>query len=58
MEATLEPRLVMRSQEGTPYADGEFSVTGYQRGRSGWACAEVSYLTDQVVVRKSPTKRC
>ena len=32
MEATLEPRLVMKGEEGKPFVSGEFFVAAYQRG--------------------------
>lgn len=47
MEATLEPRLVMRGEEGTPYVDGEFIVAGYQRGYR-WGPNEVLQLLDDI----------
>jgi Protein of unknown function DUF262/Protein of unknown function (DUF1524) len=32
MEATLEPRLVMKGEDGKPFVSGEFFVAAYQRG--------------------------
>lgn len=47
MEATLEPRLVMKGEAGTPYVDGEFFVASYQRGYR-WGRMEVRQLLDDI----------
>lgn len=47
MEATLEPRLVMKGEEGTPYVEGEFFVASYQRGYR-WSRQEVHQLLDDI----------
>ncbi len=47
MEATLEPRLVMKGEAGTPYVEGEFFVAGYQRGYR-WGREEVRQLLDDI----------
>lgn len=47
MEATLEPRLVMKGDEGKPYVKGEFFVAAYQRGYR-WGCDQVHQLLDDI----------
>ena len=47
MEATLEPRLVMKGEAGTPYVEGEFLVASYQRGYR-WGREEVRQLLDDI----------
>ncbi|WP_141013052.1 DUF262 domain-containing protein [Nocardioides sambongensis] len=47
MEATLEPRLVMRGEEDEPFVAGEFFVAAYQRGYR-WGRAEVRQLLDDI----------
>src|SRR3954452_7862139 len=47
MEATLEPRLVMKGEAGTPYVEGEFFVASYQRGYR-WGREEVRQLLDDI----------
>lgn len=47
MEATLEPRLVMRGAGDKPYVEGEFFVASYQRGYR-WGKDEVRQLLDDI----------
>jgi hypothetical protein len=47
VEATLEPRLVMRGEPGTPHVEGEFFVAAYQRGYR-WDREEVRQLLDDI----------
>ncbi len=47
MEATLEPRLVMKGEEGKPFVSGEFFVAAYQRGFR-WGRHEVRQLLDDI----------
>lgn len=47
MEATLEPRLVMRGEEGEPFVAGEFFVAAYQRGYR-WGRDEVRQLLEDI----------
>ena len=47
MEATLEPRLVMKGEPGKPFVSGEFFVAAYQRGYR-WGREEVHQLLDDV----------
>lgn len=47
MDATLEPRLVIRGNEGLPFVSGEFFVAAYQRGYR-WGKAEVWQLLDDI----------
>ena len=47
MEATLEPRLVMKGEEGKPFVSGEFFVAAYQRGYR-WGREEVRQLLDDI----------
>lgn len=47
MEATLEPRLVMKGEPGKPYVQGEFFVAAYQRGFR-WRREEVRQLLDDI----------
>ena len=47
MEATLEPRLVMKGEEGKPFVSGEFFVAAYQRGYR-WGRDEVRQLLDDI----------
>lgn len=47
VEATLEPRLVMKGEAGVPHVSGEFFVASYQRGYR-WGRAEVRQLLDDI----------
>ena len=47
MEATLEPRLVMKGEAGAPHVEGEFFVASYQRGYR-WGRTEVRQLLDDI----------
>ncbi len=47
MEATLEPRLVMKGGAGTPYIEGDFFVAAYQRGYR-WGREEVRHLLEDI----------
>ena len=47
MEATLEPRLVMKGEDGKPFVSGEFFVAAYQRGFR-WGRHEVRQLLDDI----------
>lgn len=47
MEATLEPRLVMRGEEDEPFVAGEFFVAAYQRGYR-WGRDEVRQLLEDI----------
>ncbi|MDD7961403.1 DUF262 domain-containing protein [Microbacterium thalli] len=47
MEATLEPRLVMKGEPGKPFVGGEFFVASYQRGYR-WGRDEVRRLLDDI----------
>ena len=47
MEATLEPRLVMKGADGIPFVSGEFFVAAYQRGYR-WGRDEVRQLLDDI----------
>lgn len=47
MEATLEPRLVMKGEEGKPFVSGDFFVAAYQRGYR-WGRDEVHQLLDDI----------
>jgi hypothetical protein len=47
VEATLEPKLVMKGEEGKPYVHGEFFVAAYQRGYR-WGRHEVHQLLDDI----------
>lgn len=51
MDATLEPRLVIQGNTGTPYADGTFIVAAYQRGYR-WGRDEVRALLDDIVANE------
>lgn len=47
MEATLEPRLVMRGDPDAPYIEGDFFVAAYQRGYR-WGREEVRQLLEDI----------
>lgn len=47
MEATLEPRLVMKGEAGKAFVEGEFFVASYQRGYR-WGRHEVRQLLDDI----------
>ena len=47
MEATLEPRLVMKGEKGKPFVSGDFFVAAYQRGYR-WGRDEVHQLLDDI----------
>ncbi|MGI8434792.1 MAG: DUF262 domain-containing protein [Nocardioidaceae bacterium] len=47
MEATLEPRLVIKGEAGTPYVEGDFFIASYQRGYR-WGREEVRQLLDDI----------
>lgn len=47
MEATLEPRLVMKGDADKAYVEGEFFVASYQRGYR-WGRHEVRQLLDDI----------
>lgn len=47
MEATLEPRLVMKGDPDKPFIEGDFFVAAYQRGYR-WGREEVRQLLDDI----------
>ena len=47
LDATLEPRLVMKGMNGKPYISGDFFVAAYQRGYR-WGPEEVGQLLDDL----------
>lgn len=47
MESILEPRLVMKGEEGKPFVFGDFFVAAYQRGYR-WGRDEVRKLLDDI----------
>lgn len=47
MDATLEPRLVIRGEQGVPHVEGQFYISAYQRGYR-WGRDEVRQLLDDI----------
>lgn len=56
MEATLEPRLVMRGEPDKPFVEGEFLVAAYQRGYR-WGREEVRRLLDDIKANASAAEK-
>ncbi|MGP6178446.1 DUF262 domain-containing protein [Microbacterium sp. A196] len=56
MEATLEPRLVMKGEPGKPFVEGEFFVAAYQRGYR-WGRDEVRRLLDDIKANASAAEK-
>lgn len=56
MEATLEPRLVMKGDLDTPYIEGDFFVAAYQRGYR-WGREEVRQLLDDINTNASTAQK-
>ena len=47
MEAVLEPRLVMKGDDGIPFVSGDFLVASYQRGYR-WGHEQVTQLLNDI----------
>lgn len=56
MEATLEPRLVMKGEQGKPFVEGEFFLAAYQRGYR-WGRDEVRRLLDDIKENAAAAER-
>ena len=56
MEATLEPRLVMKGEEDKPFVSGEFFVAAYQRGYR-WGREEVRQLLDDIPAQRTAAEK-